>query len=59
MFSDYILRLDAAQQAAMVEELDRVVERWRRETSAKPSAEAREVLLYLYPVPLPRTEEKS
>jgi predicted ArsR family transcriptional regulator len=58
VFSDYILRLDAGQQTAMVKELDGVIERWRRETSAAPSPDARNVLLYLYPVPLPRTEDR-
>jgi len=55
-FTDYVLRLDADQLAAMVQELDGVVERWRRETTADPSPDARNVLLYLYPVPLPRDE---
>ncbi|HEU4348772.1 MAG TPA: helix-turn-helix domain-containing protein [Actinoplanes sp.] len=55
-FSDYILRLDAGQLAALVSELDGVVERWRRETTAEPAPDARNVLLYLYPVPLPRAE---
>lgn len=59
VFSDYILRLDAAQQAAMVKELDGIVERWRRETDAHRSPDARDVLLYLYPVPLPRPKEQN
>ncbi|HET6531889.1 MAG TPA: helix-turn-helix domain-containing protein [Actinoplanes sp.] len=57
-FSDYILRLDAGQLAGLVEELDEVIERWRAQTAADPAPDARAVLLYLYPVPLPR-EEKS
>jgi hypothetical protein len=55
-FSDFILRLDAGQLAAMLAELNEVIERWRTQTTAAPAADAREVLLYLYPVPLPRKE---
>jgi DNA-binding transcriptional ArsR family regulator len=51
-FSDWILRLDAAQLTGMTAELEEVVERWRRATTESPSPDAREVLLYLYPVPL-------
>ena len=57
VFSDYIMRLDATQLAAMITELDQVVERWRRASTADPAPDARKVLLYLYPVPLPRTED--
>jgi len=49
-FSDYLLRLDPAQLTAMTAELDAVVERWR---GTEPGADARPVLLYVYPVPLP------
>jgi hypothetical protein len=38
----------------MLGELNAVIERWRAE---KPGPDARQVLLYLYPVPLPRSEE--
>ena len=56
-FSDYILRLDATQLAALVAELESVIERWRVQSAAAPAANAREVLLYLYPIPL--SQEKS
>ncbi|GGL13546.1 ArsR/SmtB family transcription factor [Mangrovihabitans endophyticus] len=55
-FSDYILRLNATQLTAMTAELDEVVERWRRQTTAAPAEDARTVLLYLYPVPLPQPD---
>jgi predicted ArsR family transcriptional regulator len=55
-FSDYILHLGPDQLAAMTKELDGVVERWRRETEAGRAPDARQVLLYLYPVPMPRPE---
>jgi len=53
-FSDWILRLDAAQLTAMTSELAAVVDRWRAET---PGPDARQVLLYVYPVPLPEREQ--
>jgi predicted ArsR family transcriptional regulator len=53
-FSDFILRLGPDQLTAMLGELNAVIERWRAE---KPGPDARQVLLYLYPVPLPRSEE--
>ena len=53
-FSDWILRLDAAQLTAMTTELAAVVDRWRAET---PGPDARQVLLYVYPVPLPEREQ--
>jgi len=56
-FSDYLLRLDPAQLTAMIKELDDVVERWGRATRDPPAPDARQILLYLYPVPMPRTEE--
>jgi DNA-binding transcriptional ArsR family regulator len=48
-FSDYILRLDPEDLAAMVGELDEVVSRYVRKNGR------RQVVLYVYPVPL---EEK-
>jgi predicted ArsR family transcriptional regulator len=56
-FSDYILRLSASQLTALTQELDAVIERWRRETDAAPAADARQVLLYLYS--LPAKEERG
>ena len=53
-FSDWIMRLSAGQVAAMTAELETVIERWRRETDEAPAPDARQVLLYLYPVPLDR-----
>jgi DNA-binding transcriptional ArsR family regulator len=53
-FSDFILRLGPDQLTAMLGELNAVIERWRAE---KPGPDARQILLYLYPVPLPRSEE--
>ena len=58
VFSDYIMRLNPDQLLALTRELDDVVERWRRETGADPAADARNVLLYVYPVPLPREEKR-
>jgi predicted ArsR family transcriptional regulator len=54
-FSDYILTLTAEQLVALTKELDGVIERHRRDTSAAPAPDARQVLLYLYS--LPRTEQ--
>jgi predicted ArsR family transcriptional regulator len=54
VFSDYILRLGPAQLTAMLAELNAVIGRWRDE---EPAPDARQLLLYLYPVPLPRSEE--
>jgi DNA-binding transcriptional ArsR family regulator len=51
VFSDWILTLDAAQLTAMTAELEAVIERWRRETAARPAPGARQVLLNLYPLP--------
>ncbi len=56
-FSDYILHLSAGQLAALTEELDGVIKRWWHETTADPAPDARQVLLYLYPVPMPRSEK--
>lgn len=56
-FSDWIMRLDAGQLAAMTAELEAVILRWRRETDDAPAPDARQILLYLYPVPLPLPEE--
>lgn len=53
-FSDYILRLGPDQVTAMLAELNSVIDRWRAE---QPGPDARQVLLYLYPVPLPRSEQ--
>jgi len=53
-FSDFILRLGPAQLTEMLGELNSVIGRWRAE---QPAPDARQVLLYLYPVPLPRSEE--
>ena len=53
-FSDYILDLDASQLTEAIRELDAVIEKWR---AVAPGPDSRRVLLYLYPVPLPRTEE--
>jgi predicted ArsR family transcriptional regulator len=55
-FCDYILRLGPAQLAAMTKELDEVVTRWRRAGAAEPAPDARQVVLYLYPVPMPRPD---
>jgi predicted ArsR family transcriptional regulator len=55
-FSDYILRMNAADLTAMVAELDEVVERWR---GREPGADARRVVLYLYPIPLPEEGAQS
>jgi DNA-binding transcriptional ArsR family regulator len=57
-FSDWIMALSAAQLAAMTAELEDVIERWRRETTADPAPDARQVLLHLYPVPAARSEER-
>jgi hypothetical protein len=46
--SDYFLQLDAGQTRALVDELDAVVERYRR---LPPGDGARQVLLYLAAVP--------
>lgn len=54
VFSDFILRLGPDQLTAMLGELESVLDRWRGE---EPGPDARQVLLYLYPVPLPRSEE--
>jgi predicted ArsR family transcriptional regulator len=54
VFSDYIMRLGPDQLTEMLGELDAVIERWRVE---KPGPDSRQVLLYLYPVPMPRSEE--
>ena len=54
VFNDYIMRLGPEQLTAMLEELNAVIERWRTE---EPAPDARQLLLYLYPVPLPRSEE--
>jgi predicted ArsR family transcriptional regulator len=51
-FSDYILQLSAAQLVAMTQELDTVIERWRRTTGATPDPDARKVRLYLYGLPV-------
>jgi predicted ArsR family transcriptional regulator len=51
-FSDYILRLNAAQLAGLTKELDDVIERWRRQTDAAPAPDARQVLLYRYSLPM-------
>jgi hypothetical protein len=53
-FSDCILRLGPAQLTEMLGELNAVIDRWRAQ---QPGPDARQVLLYLYPVPLPRSEE--
>jgi len=53
-FNDYIMRLSAAELTEMTRELDEVVERWRART---PAPDARQVLLYLYPIPLAAGEE--
>jgi len=53
-FSDFILRLGPAQVTEMLAELNAVIDRWRAEPAGP---DARKVLLYLYPVPLPRSEE--
>jgi DNA-binding transcriptional ArsR family regulator len=55
-FSDWIMMLSADQLAAMTAELGEVIERWRRETAADPAPDARQVLLNLYPVPMPPAE---
>ena len=52
-FSDYILTLNAEQLVALTGELDAVIERHRRETSAAPAPDARQVLLYVYSLPRP------
>jgi predicted ArsR family transcriptional regulator len=52
-FSDYILRLNPEQLVALTNELDAVIERHRREASAIPAPDARNVLLYLYSLPRP------
>ncbi len=56
-FNDYILQLDAAQVAALTGELDDVIRRWWHRTDSDPSPDARQVLLYVYPVPTPRSEQ--
>ena len=56
-FNDYILQLDAAQVAAMTGELDDVIRKWWHRTNPDPAPGARQVLLYVYPVPTPRSEE--
>jgi DNA-binding transcriptional ArsR family regulator len=56
-FSDWIMRLSATQVAAMTAELETVIQRWRQQTDDDPAPDARPVLLYLYPVPMPRPEE--
>jgi DNA-binding transcriptional ArsR family regulator len=56
-FSDCIMRLNADQLAAMTAELENVILRWRRETDDAPAPDARQVLLYLYPVPMRLPEE--
>jgi DNA-binding transcriptional ArsR family regulator len=48
-FSDYIMRLTAPELTEMTKELDELIERWRHR---EPAADARPVLLYLYPIPL-------
>jgi hypothetical protein len=53
-FNDYIMRLGPDQLTEMLTELNAVIDRWQAE---KPAPDARQVLLYLYPVPLPRSEE--
>lgn len=55
--NDYILQLDAAQVAALTDELDAVVQRWSHRTTRDPAPGARQVLLYVYPVPTPRSEQ--
>ena len=57
-FSDFILSLGPAQLTAMTAELEELIMRWRRETDADPAPDARRVQLYLYPVPLPRSERR-
>jgi predicted ArsR family transcriptional regulator len=52
-FSDYILQMNAEQLVALTAELDGVIERHRRETSAAPAPDARQVLLYVYSLPRP------
>jgi predicted ArsR family transcriptional regulator len=52
-FSDYILTLNAEQLVALTKELDAVIERHRRMTSAEPAPDARQVLLYVYSLPRP------
>jgi predicted ArsR family transcriptional regulator len=51
-FSDYILHLSASQLTALTAELDEVIERWRRTTGDAPAPDARNVLLYLYGLPV-------
>ena len=53
-FSDFILRLGPEQLTEMLGELGSVIDRWR---AAEAGPDARPILLYLYPVPLPRSEE--
>lgn len=58
-FSDFVLDLDAAQLTEAIAELNAVVEKWR---TVAPGPDSRQILLYLYPVPLPRpsaAEEES
>jgi len=54
VLSDFILRLGPDQLTVMLGELEAVIGRWR---VAEPGPDARQVLLYLYPVPMPRSEE--
>ena len=49
-----ILRLDPAQLTGLLYELEHVIDRHRLAAVADPSPEAREILLYLYPIPLPQ-----
>ena len=54
-FSDYILRLTPGELTEMTRELDELIMRWYHRT---PSAGARNVLLYLYPIPLREDDPK-